>query len=101
MYVSDVYSRMPEETLFKNESKQHRADVAAYLRSVADKLEGDGELTLTAGTQSLDISVPARLEFEVKAERETSGTADTGEVSLELELEWSEGDEPDGELSID
>ena len=34
---------------------------------------------------------PERVEFEVKAERETSKGASQGELSIEFELEWDEG----------
>ena len=33
---------MPEEVLFKSESSQTRAEIASYLRSVADKLDEEG-----------------------------------------------------------
>ncbi|WP_372909905.1 amphi-Trp domain-containing protein [Salinigranum sp.] len=79
-----------EETLFKSESAQSRAEIATYLRTVADRLDADGEVTLSAGEQSQTLSVPARPVFEVKVERETSSSG-AAELSLELELEWDEG----------
>jgi amphi-Trp domain-containing protein len=79
-----------EETLFKSESAQSRADIAAYLRTIADRLDADGEVTLSAGEQSQTLSVPARPVFEVKVERETSSSG-AAELSIELELEWDEG----------
>ena len=90
---------MPEEVLFETESDQSRADVATYLRTVADKLDGDGEMTLAAGEQSVTLSVPPTTEFEVKVERETPAGGGDGDLSLELELEWPEnaGDDGDGD----
>ncbi|MFD1646181.1 amphi-Trp domain-containing protein [Haloarchaeobius litoreus] len=82
---------MPEEVLFKTEAMRTRADVAEYLRTVADKLDGGGSLTLTAGSDSVTMDPPERVEFEVKAERETSKGASEGELSIEFELEWDEG----------
>jgi amphi-Trp domain-containing protein len=81
-----------EEVLFKTETTQSRADVAAYLRTIADRLDGDGEVTLSAGEQSQTLSVPARPVFEVKVEREQSKSG-PAELSIELELEWDEGDD--------
>ncbi|WP_435358796.1 amphi-Trp domain-containing protein [Haloarchaeobius sp. DFWS5] len=88
---------MPEEVLFKTEAKQSRADIASLLRDVADKLDAGEPITLSAGEQSVTLDPPARPEFEVKAERETSKGATQGELSIEFELEWDEGaDDADG-----
>ncbi|WP_313693926.1 amphi-Trp domain-containing protein [Halorarum halobium] len=91
---------MPEEVIFETERRRSRADVAALLRDVADKLDGGGDLTLSAGEESLTLDVPAEVTFEVKAERETGGGED--ELSVEFELEWDEGDHTaDGAFSVE
>ncbi|WP_144904539.1 amphi-Trp domain-containing protein [Halobellus captivus] len=95
---------MPEEVLFKSESRQSRESIATYLRAVADKLEGSEPVTLSAGGESVTLEPPAQPTFEVKAERE--GPADgPGELSIELEIEWDEGSDDgadgDGELTIE
>ncbi|KDS90406.1 hypothetical protein FK85_15005 [Halorubrum saccharovorum] len=89
---------MPEEVLFESESRRTRAEIAAYLRTVADSLESGSALTLKQGERSVTMDPPARPAFEVKAERE--GPADgPGELSVEFELEWDEESEgvDDGE----
>lgn len=94
---------MPEEILFETESKQARADVASYLRTVADRLEAGGELTLEAGGQSVTVDPPDRPTFEVKVERETPSGGGQAELSIEFELEWREGENgegPTGDLNI-
>ncbi|WP_327053802.1 amphi-Trp domain-containing protein [Halomicrococcus gelatinilyticus] len=85
---------MPEEVLFKTEQRQTREDVAAYLRTVADKLERGDEISLSAGGESVALAVPPQPTFEVKAERE--GTAPNTELSVEFELEWDENQDGDG-----
>ena len=95
---------MPEEVLFKSESRRSRDEIAAYLRTVADSLESGNAISLKKGEQSVTMDPPARPTFEVKAERE--GPADgMGELSVEFELEWDEdggGDAGDGgELEIE
>lgn len=92
---------MPEEILFEHESAQSRADVATYLRSLADKLDSGNDVTLKAGSEELSLDVPETVEFEVKAERETGGSG--SELSIEVELEWGEGEsmEPRGDLQIE
>ncbi|MFB6081858.1 MAG: amphi-Trp domain-containing protein [Halanaeroarchaeum sp.] len=91
---------MPEEVLFVTETTQTRADVAGYLRTVADRLDDGAALTLSAGSDSVTLDPPGTVEFEVKAERETGGGPP--EVSVEFELEWTEGreGETDGTLEI-
>ncbi|MFC4438020.1 MULTISPECIES: amphi-Trp domain-containing protein [Natrialbaceae] len=94
---------MPEEVLFKFERSMERAEIADYLRTVADSVES-GDVTLDAGDESVTMSPPARPTFEIKAERETSSSGGPAELSVEFELEWDEGDEGDesgdGELRI-
>ncbi len=98
MLAGDVVSRMPETVLFKTEQHSSRADVASYLRTVADRLDAGDAVSLESGEESITMDPPETVEFEVKAERE--GPADgPGELSLELELEWDENG-GDGSLSI-
>ena len=88
---------MPEEVIFKSERTEDREEIAATLRSVADKLERGEQVTLSAGDDSVTLSIPARPTFEVKAERETGSGPD--ELSVEFEIEWDEGDD-DGDRSL-
>lgn len=81
---------MPEEVLFESETEMNGSEIATYLRTVADKLDAGEPLTLSAGGESVTLTPPERPTFEVKAERETS-TSGPGELSVEFELEWSEG----------
>jgi amphi-Trp domain-containing protein len=96
---------MPEEVLFERESPTTRADVAALLRDVADKLEADDPVTLNAGGESITVDPPETPEFEVKVERETSAGATEGDLSIEFELEWDERDSgssaADSSLSVE
>ena len=83
---------MPEEVLFQSEVSQSREEIASYLRQVADTLEAGGDITLTAGEQSVTMTPPAQPTFEVKAERE-GPTDSPGELSIEFEIEWAEDGE--------
>ncbi len=82
---------MPEEVLFKMERKFDRAEIADYLRQVADSLEEGGPISLKAGDQSVEMDPPGRPTFEIKAERE-GPTDGPKELSIEFELEWDEAD---------
>ncbi|PSQ22692.1 amphi-Trp domain-containing protein [Halobacteriales archaeon QS_8_65_32] len=94
---------MPEEVLFETEQGMDRSEIASYLRAVAGRLEGDGTLALSAGSQDMTLEVPSRPTFEVKAERETG--SGPPELSVEFELEWDEGQDTgegeNGSLTIE
>lgn len=92
---------MPEEVLFKSESVRSRAEIADYLRRVADSLEAGGEVSLQAGEESIDIDPAERSTFEVKVERE--GAPESPEQSIEFEIEWKEGEKggSGGDLQIE
>jgi amphi-Trp domain-containing protein len=87
---------MPEEVLFESERVMQTTDVAGYLRTVAEKLEGGEAITLSAGDEELTMSPPGQVEFEVKAEREGPANG-RGELSVEFELEWDEDGGTGGE----
>lgn len=91
---------MPEETLFEFERELDSADIAQYLRTVADHIEGTDEFTLEAGDESVTLTPPGRAEFEIEVERETS-TSGSAEIELELELEWDEDATGGGDLTIE
>lgn len=90
-----------EEVLFESETRMERAEIADYLRIVADNLESGAPISLDAGGESVTLEVPPRPEFEVKAERE--GPAEgPGELAIEFELEWDEDAGGDGgQLSVE
>jgi amphi-Trp domain-containing protein len=91
---------MPEEVVFESETQMDRAEIASYLRQVADSLDAGDPITLSAGDQSTTVEPSARPEFEVKVERE-GPTDGPKELSVEFEIEWPEDGADGGSLSID
>jgi amphi-Trp domain-containing protein len=92
---------MPEETIFTFERDMSTAEVAEYLRTVADKLDAGEGFTLESGDDSVTLAPPGRVEFEVEVERETSKSGGDAEIEVEFELEWDEDATGDGDLVID
>lgn len=90
---------MADDTVFQFEQTMSRADVAAYLREVADKLDADGTLEFVAGGQSTSLTVPERLQFEVDVKRDLDEHG-SAEVEVEFELEWYEDEEGTGPGSL-
>ncbi len=80
---------MADNTLFEFEQTFSRSNVAAYLREIADKLDGEGALEFAAGGETTAVSVPERLQFEVEVEREQNDDG-SAEMEIEFELEWHE-----------
>jgi amphi-Trp domain-containing protein len=92
---------MGETVLLETERRSSRADIAATLRDVADKLDAGDPVTFAAGEESVTVDPPESPEFEIKVERETESGSD--EMSFELEVEWDENDRAsaDGDLRIE
>lgn len=86
-----------EIVLFQSEEKQSRQNVAAFLRQLADKVE-QKQVVLQKGTESLSLDIPANVTLEVKAEEEDK--KGRTQRSLEVEIEWYEGEEDEGTLSL-
>lgn len=81
---------MAEETvLFESEERKQLSEVAEFLRQLADRLD-QHEVTLRQGEEELTLSIPDQVELEIKVEEEAKrkGT----ERSLEIEIEWMEGE---------
>jgi amphi-Trp domain-containing protein len=82
-----------EIVLMKSEEKLPRAQVAAFLRELADKVES-GTVTLKQGGEELTLEMPATVELEIKAEEEAKKTRT--QRSLEVEIEWYLGEQDSG-----
>ncbi|MFB6300657.1 MAG: amphi-Trp domain-containing protein [Halobacteriales archaeon] len=91
---------MPEEVLFSHEAVQSRSEIATYLRQVAENLEAGESVTLQAGDDSVTLSPPERPTFEIKVERE-GPSGQSGELSIEFELEWDAESGDSNGLSIE
>ncbi len=80
-----------ETRLFKSEERMARAAAAAFLRELADKVEG-GEVVLRQGGEELTLTLPESLVLEVQAEDEDKGARGI-QHSLEVELAWFDGEQ--------
>ncbi|WP_029898863.1 amphi-Trp domain-containing protein [Desulfohalovibrio reitneri] len=89
---------MPEKVLFKSEEPSSRGDAAKFLRQLADKVES-GHVVLKQAGEETSLDLPENLTLEVKAEQEMKpGRA--GKMSLEVEMEWTPGEEPKGGVEL-
>lgn len=79
-----------EVILFKSEEPKDRQSVAVFLHQLADKIAA-GEVILRQGDQEITLALPNNLVLELKAEQEAK--KNKTQLSLEVEIEWYEGDE--------
>ncbi|NPV08715.1 MAG: amphi-Trp domain-containing protein [Anaerolineae bacterium] len=82
-----------EVVLFKSEERKERQSLAAFLHQLADKI-AQGEVALHRGSEQISLRLPGSVVLEIKVEEE----AERGKPkrSLEIEIEWVEGEEPGG-----
>ncbi len=88
-YPKEVYVMGREVILFETEERKNAAEVATFLRTLADKIEA-GSVTLKAGAKELVLTMPKNLVFEVKVEEEEK--KGKTKRSLEVEIEWYLGE---------
>lgn len=87
-----------ETRLFQSEERHSRANVSAFLRHLADKIE-TGQVILSAGQDSITLNIPANLILEIQVEDEDKRSKGI-QHSLEIELKWFDGDDGGGPLQL-
>ncbi|MFP4250408.1 MAG: amphi-Trp domain-containing protein [Armatimonadota bacterium] len=87
-----------EVVLFESEEKADRARVCSFLRDLADRIE-QNNVVLRKGDEEVTVDIPDMMELEVKLEEETSSSGEK-EYQLEIEVEWPEGGEDEGSVSL-
>jgi amphi-Trp domain-containing protein len=86
-----------EIELFKSEERKDLASVAAFLHQLADKL-AKNQVILRQGAEEIVVNIPNNVVLELKVEEEDK----KGKVkrTLEVEIEWLEGDESGGVVTL-
>jgi amphi-Trp domain-containing protein len=86
-----------EIVLFKSEERKDLASVVAFLHQLADKL-AENQVILRQGSEEIVINVPDNVVLELKVEEEDK----KGKMkrTLEVEIEWIDGDESGGVVSL-
>ena len=87
-----------ETRLFKSEEKKSRAEVAQFLRQIAEKLE-TGQVILRRDQEEIALQLPQNLILEVQVEDEDKKRKGI-QHSLELEIKWFDGEAGDGPLEL-
>lgn len=87
-----------EVKLLKSEERKTRAEAAAFIRQLADKVEA-GQVGLSSGPSVVDLEIPASVILEIQVEDEDKQTKGI-QHSLEVTLKWFDGDEGGGPLEL-
>ena len=86
-----------ETVFFKTEERKALADVVDFLYQLADRL-AQNEVTLQQGSDKLKLSIPKHVVLELKVQEEITGRI--AKHSLELDIEWTEGDQGAGGVRL-
>ena len=86
-----------ETVLFKSEERKDLGSVVDFLHQLADTL-AENQVKLRRGKEELTVHIPNNVVFEIKVEEENK----QGKMkrSLEVEIEWIEGDETAGAVIL-
>jgi amphi-Trp domain-containing protein len=85
----------------ETEEKKTRAEVATYLRQLADQLDEDGAVTLDLGGQQVTLDPTEPITFKLEGESDwTEGDAEAKQ-SIEFEMVWWREAETAEEGSLD
>jgi len=86
-----------EIVLFKSEERKDLASVVAFLHQLADKL-AENQVILRQGSTEIVVDIPDNVVLELKVEEEDK----KGKMkrTLEVEIEWIEGDESGGAVTL-
>ena len=86
-----------EIVLFKSEERKDLQSVSAFLHQLADSLENN-QVILRQGTEEITLDIPNHVILELKVEEEDK--KGKTKHTLEVELEWIEGDESGGVVTL-
>lgn len=72
----------------ETEEQKIRAEVASYLRQLADQLDEGGAVTLELGTQRVNLDPADPITFKLEGESDWAEGDTEAKQSIEFELVW-------------
>ena len=86
-----------EIVLFKSEERKDLQSLSAFLHQLADSL-AQNRVILRQGTEEITLDIPNLVILELKVEEEDK--KGKTKHTLEVEIEWTEGDESGGVVTL-
>jgi amphi-Trp domain-containing protein len=72
----------------ETEQRKTRAEIAAYLRDLADQLDAGGDVSLTLGGTDVLLNPTNQVTFKLEGESDWSEGDAEAKQSIEFELVW-------------
>jgi amphi-Trp domain-containing protein len=72
----------------ETEEQKTRAEVATYLRDLADQLDSDGDVALGLGGRTVQLKPVDPITFKLEGESDWSQGDTEAKQSIEFELVW-------------
>ena len=72
----------------ETEEQKTRAEIANYLRDLADQLDSDGDVTLDLGGATVQLNPTNPITFKLEGESDWSHGDTEAKQSIEFELVW-------------
>lgn len=72
----------------ETEAQKSRAEIADYLRELADQLDGTGNVTLNLGEAEVRLNPSDPITFKLEGESDWSEGEAEAKQSIEFELVW-------------
>lgn len=85
----------------ETEEQRTRAEVATYLRDLADQLDADGAVTLDLGGEQVRLDPVDPITFKLEGESDWSEGDTQAKQSIEFELVWWREAQTASEGSLD
>ncbi|HMB51453.1 MAG TPA: amphi-Trp domain-containing protein [Natronoarchaeum rubrum] len=79
---------LPNMGELETEEQKSRAEIATYLRDMADQLDGGGDVTLDLGGTGVQMSPTEPVTFKLEGESDWSQGDTEAKQSIEFELVW-------------
>ena len=86
-----------EIVLFKSEERKDLQSVSAFLNRLADRL-AHNQVILRRGVEELALDIPNNVVLEIKVEEEDK--KGKTKRTLEIEIEWIDGDDSGGAVTL-
>jgi amphi-Trp domain-containing protein len=93
--------RTTHMTELETEAEKTRAEIADYLRDLAEQLDGGGDVALELGGRELRMNPSEPVTFKLEGESDWSEGATEAKQSIEFELVWWRDAETADEAALD
>ena len=87
MFIEEIRVYLPMGEL-ETEEQKTRAEIASYLRNLADQLDGSDHITLELGNQRVDLDPVEPITFKLEGESDWAEGDTEAKQSIEFELVW-------------